>query len=68
MTMGATPAITLKGIAWDHPRGYEPLRATSEVFSKKRPEVSIQWDIRSLKEFGDHADRRPYRVVRYNYH
>ena len=45
--------ILLKGIAWDHPRGYEPLRATSREFSKRYPEVSISWDIRSLKEFGD---------------
>jgi multiple sugar transport system substrate-binding protein len=45
--------ITLKGIAWDHPRGYEPLRATSVAFIKKHPEIRIDWDIRSLKEFGD---------------
>ncbi|SHJ08331.1 ABC transporter substrate-binding protein [Pseudozobellia thermophila] len=51
--MGTTPSIRLKGMAWDHPRGYEPLRATSTAFSKIRPEVTIQWDIRSLKEFGD---------------
>lgn len=44
---------TLKGIAWDHPRGYQPLRATSALFAEMHPEVSIQWDIRSLKEFGD---------------
>ena len=44
---------TLKGIAWDHPRGYEPLRATSTAFTQMRPEVHIEWDIRSLKEFGD---------------
>ena len=45
--------ITLNGIAWDHPRGYEPLKATSAAFSKIHPEVNIEWDIRSLKEFGD---------------
>ena len=45
--------IRLKGIAWDHPRGYEPLRATSKVFSEMYKEVNITWDIRSLKEFGD---------------
>lgn len=45
--------ITLKGIAWDHPRGYQPLRATSETFKQLHPEVDILWDIRSLKEFGD---------------
>lgn len=44
---------TLKGMAWDHPRGYEPLRATSTAFSKIHPDVVIRWDIRSLKEFGD---------------
>ena len=45
--------ITLKGIAWDHPRGYEPLRATSKAFSELYQGVSIKWNIRSLKEFGD---------------
>lgn len=43
----------LKGIAWDHPRGYEPLRACSSAFSELHPEVDIQWHVRSLKEFGD---------------
>ncbi|MGB5435873.1 MAG: extracellular solute-binding protein [Maribacter sp.] len=45
--------IELKGMAWDHPRGYEPLRALSKEFAKSHPDVSIKWDIRSLKEFGD---------------
>ncbi|MEO1009924.1 MAG: extracellular solute-binding protein [Bacteroidota bacterium] len=45
--------IVLKGIAWDHPRGYEPLRATSTEFTRDYPEVQVQWHIRSLKEFGD---------------
>jgi len=45
--------IEIKGMAWDHPRGYEPLRALSEDFIKSHPEVSIKWDVRSLKEFGD---------------
>lgn len=45
--------IIVKGIAWDHPRGYEPLKATSTAFTKKNPDVQIHWDIRSLKEFGD---------------
>ncbi|MGB3151908.1 MAG: extracellular solute-binding protein [Maribacter sp.] len=43
----------LKGMAWDHPRGYEPLRATSSAFTEIHTDVTIQWDIRSLKEFGD---------------
>jgi len=43
----------LKGIAWNHPRGYQPLIATSKEFSKIHPTISIKWDVRSLKEFGD---------------
>ena len=43
----------LKGIAWDHPRGYEPLIALSGMYSEKHPDVRIKWDVRSLKEFGD---------------
>lgn len=45
--------ITLKGIAWDHPRGYDPLQATSKAFAELYQGVSIKWNIRSLKEFGD---------------
>lgn len=45
--------IELKGMAWDHPRGYEPLIAASEAFKKINPNISIKWDVRSLKEFGD---------------
>lgn len=45
--------IELKGMAWDHPRGYEPLIAASKAFKKSNPNISIKWDVRSLKEFGD---------------
>lgn len=45
--------IELRGMAWDHPRGYEPLKSVSKEFKKMNPGVSITWDIRSLKEFGD---------------
>ncbi|TWO34627.1 extracellular solute-binding protein [Seonamhaeicola sediminis] len=45
--------IELKGIAWDHPRGYEPLIATSKAFQDNNPNVNITWKVRSLKEFGD---------------
>jgi multiple sugar transport system substrate-binding protein len=40
--------ISLKGITWNHPRGYAPLRACS-VFEN----ISVEWDVRSLKDFGD---------------
>ncbi|TRX60051.1 carbohydrate ABC transporter substrate-binding protein [Fulvivirga sp. M361] len=45
--------IELRGIAWDHPRGYEPLIKLSEKYSELNPAVQIKWDVRSLKEFGD---------------
>lgn len=45
--------IILKGIAWDHPRGYEPLIAASAAFEQTGRKVSITWEVRSLKDFGD---------------
>lgn len=43
----------LKGITWDHPRGYDSIVAASEVFHNQNDEIRVNWDIRSLKEFGD---------------
>ncbi|MDC0862018.1 extracellular solute-binding protein [Alphaproteobacteria bacterium] len=46
--------ITLKGMTWDHPRGYDPMIATSKEFnSKNSGEVFISWDKRSLQAFAD---------------
>jgi multiple sugar transport system substrate-binding protein len=45
--------IKLKGITWDHPRGYEPLIAVSREFSFLHKNISIEWDVRTLKEFGN---------------
>lgn len=42
--------ITLKGMTWDHPRGYEPLAACSALW-KARSGVDITWDRRSLQDF-----------------
>ncbi|MFB9275743.1 ABC transporter substrate-binding protein [Cohnella cellulosilytica] len=44
---------TLRGITWDHARGYEPVRAASEEFRRLRPDIRIEWEKRSLKDFGD---------------
>ena len=44
----------LKGMTWDHSRGYDPMIATSKVFEKKHNnEISIEWDKRSLQAFAD---------------
>lgn len=43
-------SIILKGMTWDHPRGYEPLAACSKLW-KERTGVEISWDRRSLQDF-----------------
>lgn len=42
--------ITLKGMTWSHPRGYDPMVACSQDWLK-RTGVSIEWDKRSLQDF-----------------
>jgi multiple sugar transport system substrate-binding protein len=43
----------LRGITWNHTRGYLPLVATAQRFSELHPEVSISWQTRSLQAFAD---------------
>ncbi len=43
-------SITLKGMTWCHPRGYDPLAACSAEWLRKTG-VSISWDQRSLQDF-----------------
>lgn len=42
--------VTLKGMTWNHPRGYDPMVACSEDWLTKTG-VSISWDKRSLQDF-----------------
>ncbi|WP_248927518.1 ABC transporter substrate-binding protein [Paenibacillus hamazuiensis] len=46
-------SVVLRGITWNHTRGYVPMVATSQRFSEMYPDVSIEWDKRSLQEFAD---------------
>ena len=46
-------AITLRGMTWNHPRGYAPLEATARAYRERHPHVQITWDRRSLKDFED---------------
>src|SRR5256885_4530923 len=48
-------AKTLRGLTWKHDRGLAPLLATASDFCQKHPEVKIQWETRSLQEFGEGA-------------
>ena len=43
-------SIGLKGMTWSHPRGYDPIVATSAVW-KQKTGVDIAWDKRSLQDF-----------------
>ncbi|MFI5157086.1 MAG: extracellular solute-binding protein, partial [Chitinophagales bacterium] len=44
----------LRGITWDHPRGYEPLVASSALYEKTFGH-SVSWQKRSLANFGDQS-------------
>jgi multiple sugar transport system substrate-binding protein len=46
--------MTLTGITWDHPRGYSPLKASSEIYEQLFG-VEVEWQIRSLRHFGDQS-------------
>lgn len=45
--------MLLKGLTWDHPRGLTPLVGGAPEYQKQRPDVTIHWDKRTLREFGE---------------
>ena len=47
-----TQEISLRGMAWDHPRAIQPLEAISAEWSAESG-VAIDWDARPLKDFED---------------
>ncbi|TJV02034.1 MAG: carbohydrate ABC transporter substrate-binding protein, partial [Mesorhizobium sp.] len=46
--------VTLKGMTWSHPRGYDPMVACSGLW-KRQTGVTIEWDKRSLQDFESFA-------------
>ena len=48
---------TLRGMTWKHDRGLAPLVATAHHYCEQHPEVAIEWEARSLQEFGEGAVR-----------
>jgi len=46
--------MILTGITWDHPRGYDPLIASSAVYEKLFG-IKVKWEKRSLTHFGDQS-------------
>lgn len=45
--------IVLKGIAWNHTRGFVPMVATAQRYEELQPDVTIVWEKRSLQAFAD---------------
>ncbi len=48
-----TAATVLRGITWNHSRGFVSVVATAQRFCEARPEVEIIWEKRSLQAFAD---------------
>ncbi len=46
-------SILLKGITWNHSRGFTSMVATAQRFSELHPNVTITWEKRSLQAFAD---------------
>jgi multiple sugar transport system substrate-binding protein len=44
---------TLRGITWEHPRGYDCFVAASGEYARMHPETRIEWEFRSLQAFAD---------------
>ena len=45
----------LKGITWEHARGYGSVAAAAEAYKSVAPEVEVRWEQRSLQAFADQA-------------
>jgi multiple sugar transport system substrate-binding protein len=43
----------LRGIAWDHTRGFLPWVATGQRFEELYPDICVRWEKRSLQAFAD---------------
>ena len=46
-----TSTLTLRGMTWDHSRGYLPMIASAQRYNELHPEIEIHWKKRSLKAF-----------------
>ena len=43
----------LRGLTWDHPRGYSPLIQGASEYEALHPGLRIHWNRRTLREFGE---------------
>lgn len=51
-------SVVLRGMTWDHTRGYLPLVATAQRFSELNPGVTVEWEKRSLRAFEEYPVER----------
>ena len=45
--------VKLRGMTWDHARGFDPMVATAAAYAAAHPGVEITWEKRSLQAFAD---------------
>ena len=45
--------IVLRGMTWDHARGFDPMVVTAELYAEAHPDVQIVWEKRDLQAFAD---------------
>ena len=45
--------VELRGVTWDHIRGYGGLRAAADAYRGDRADVDVTWETRSLQAFAD---------------
>lgn len=43
----------LKGMTWEHERGFGSVVAAAEAYRRVRPDVEVRWEFRSLQAFAD---------------
>jgi multiple sugar transport system substrate-binding protein len=53
ISLPITTMIELKGIAWNHTRGFISVAATAQRFEELNPGIRITWEKRSLQAFAD---------------
>lgn len=45
--------VSIRGMTWDHSRGFTPMVATAQRFHELHPGIDFAWSKRSLQEFAD---------------
>ena len=47
--------MILRGITWEHPRGFGSVHGASPFYKSIAPDISIEWEFRSLQAFADRS-------------